>query len=71
MEPFAGCAPGCGHTKNEHIAFEVGAVAGEAGRSEKSCPFMGDIHKRAWLAGFRQGAKNRKQNGQTRKEREK
>lgn len=47
-----GCDPSCGHTENEHIAFDVGVVDGRVGRDAPSI----DIHDNpnlmdAWATG--------------------
>lgn len=59
-QPCPGVEP-CDHSAREHLAFDSGLRAGEAGRVEGSCPsFGGDFNLRlAWLTGRDVGFSNR------------
>jgi ribosome modulation factor len=53
----------CGHSATEHLAFDDGLRAGEAGKEEDECPhYGGDFNLRhAWASGFSVGQMNRGQ----------
>lgn len=59
----AGCGTDCGHTPEEHDAFDTGLIAGERGEAEDgeaACPHTDSPLRLAWLTGFEVGAGNRR-----------
>jgi ribosome modulation factor len=53
------CPGGCDHTDDEHIAFESGIAAGEAGKQAEDCPYEDFELGEAWLSGHSVGELNR------------
>ncbi|MGB8510226.1 MAG: hypothetical protein WCD76_17740, partial [Pyrinomonadaceae bacterium] len=53
-----GCGPDCGHSDEEHWAFDGGLAAGERGEGEETCTLDG-LEREAWLYGHSVGAGNR------------
>ena len=54
------CPGGCDHTDEEHLAFDAGLTAGEAGKTAKECPYRDDSLAEDWLTGHTMGADNRR-----------
>lgn len=67
-EPCDGPEP-CGHTDEEHFAFDDGVVAGEKGFDMDSCPFKPSSLAEAWLTGHSVGVLNRKSEQKERRDR--
>ncbi len=51
------CPPNCGHTTEEHMAFDIGLRHGEGGLDE--CPYSHLPYVIAWNAGHSVGVMNR------------
>lgn len=53
------CPGGCDHADEEHIAFDAGLAAGEAGKTANECPYDDASLAEAWLSGHSVGELNR------------
>jgi len=61
---IGGCPPDCGHTQEEHAAFDVGVYDGEHGTTIPPVECCEDTdHSRtlreAWMTGYSVGVNNR------------
>ncbi len=56
---LGGCPPDCGHTEQEHIAFDLGVYDGERGDTVPPVEFDSGLLREAWMTGFSVGQKNR------------
>jgi ribosome modulation factor len=54
-----GCKPDCGHTQEEHIAFNLGYEAGVNGEVESVCALTDAAEREAWLTGLSCGVLDR------------
>ena len=55
----AACGTDCGHSTEEHDAFDAGLVAGEKGYDEDACPHDSGSLRLAWQSGYDAGKGNR------------
>jgi len=58
--PPAACPGGCDHTDLEHVAFDAGIAAGEAGKKAECCPYEDFSLQEDWLTGHSVGEANRR-----------
>src|SRR5688572_8920143 len=57
--PPEACPGGCDHTAEEHIAFDAGVAAGNAGKQAEDCPYEDFSLREDWLTGQSVGAADR------------
>lgn len=53
------CKPGCGHTVQEHTAFDHGLRDGEEGQADSENPYRAHDLREAWATGHSVGVLNR------------
>jgi ribosome modulation factor len=54
------CPPDCGHTVQEHTAFDHGLRDGEEGQADSANPYRAQDLREAWLTGHGVGVLNRR-----------
>lgn len=53
------CGYDCGHSEEEHAAFDRGVMEGEEGVGLHDCPYAEESLREAWQTGQSVGALNR------------